>query len=319
MTWKRPTAWWPAGRGGSAPVDVAAAAAADALVAAGAERVGSLAGEDHDADVQVLARARERVDQLDHGLRAERVADLGPVDRDLRDAGVLAGRELVADVGVLRGRWLPGHSLTRALRLPFRLWITGSSWRPPSTRTATALEDADGAVADLHGRGRARCVERGRRAGERGSRSRCRCRPAEFVAALHGCLLRGAVAVPIDLRLSAAERATRAAGAAVVVGEPLAGRAGRIVREPLSLESTATRDAHLGHDRGAPAGRADVRQLARERARLGGRARARPEERWLCPMPLVHVGGLSILIRSAIYGTTVVLHERFEPRPCCAR
>jgi O-succinylbenzoic acid--CoA ligase len=37
-----------------------------------------------------------------------------------------------------------------------------------------------------------------------------------------------------------------------------------------------------------------------------------PAERWLCPMPLAHVGGLSILIRSAIYGTTVVLHERFD-------
>ncbi len=36
------------------------------------------------------------------------------------------------------------------------------------------------------------------------------------------------------------------------------------------------------------------------------------DERWLCPMPLAHVGGLSIQIRSAIYGTTVLLHERFD-------
>jgi O-succinylbenzoic acid--CoA ligase len=35
-------------------------------------------------------------------------------------------------------------------------------------------------------------------------------------------------------------------------------------------------------------------------------------ERWLCPMPLSHVGGLSIPIRSAIYATTVVLHGRFD-------
>ncbi|HXP38273.1 MAG TPA: AMP-binding protein [Solirubrobacteraceae bacterium] len=35
-------------------------------------------------------------------------------------------------------------------------------------------------------------------------------------------------------------------------------------------------------------------------------------ERWLCAMPLSHVGGLSILVRSAIYGTTAVVHERFE-------
>jgi O-succinylbenzoic acid--CoA ligase len=37
-----------------------------------------------------------------------------------------------------------------------------------------------------------------------------------------------------------------------------------------------------------------------------------PAERWLCTLPLVHVGGLSIILRSAIYGTTAVVHERFE-------
>ena len=29
-------------------------------------------------------------------------------------------------------------------------------------------------------------------------------------------------------------------------------------------------------------------------------------------MPLAHVGGLSILLRSTLYATTVVLHERFD-------
>lgn len=33
---------------------------------------------------------------------------------------------------------------------------------------------------------------------------------------------------------------------------------------------------------------------------------------WLCPMPLHHVGGLSIVVRSALYGTTALLHERFD-------
>jgi O-succinylbenzoic acid--CoA ligase len=35
-------------------------------------------------------------------------------------------------------------------------------------------------------------------------------------------------------------------------------------------------------------------------------------ERWLCVMPLAHVGGLSILLRSTLYATTVILHERFD-------
>ena len=37
-----------------------------------------------------------------------------------------------------------------------------------------------------------------------------------------------------------------------------------------------------------------------------------PGDRWLCPLPLFHVGGLAILLRSAIYATTAVVHERFE-------
>ena len=37
-----------------------------------------------------------------------------------------------------------------------------------------------------------------------------------------------------------------------------------------------------------------------------------PADRWLCPLPLHHVGGLGVLIRSVINGTTAVVHERFE-------
>ncbi|MBW2732066.1 MAG: polyprenyl synthetase family protein [Deltaproteobacteria bacterium] len=36
------------------------------------------------------------------------------------------------------------------------------------------------------------------------------------------------------------------------------------------------------------------------------------DDRWLCCLPLYHVGGLSILARCAWLGTTVVLHERFD-------
>jgi o-succinylbenzoate---CoA ligase len=39
---------------------------------------------------------------------------------------------------------------------------------------------------------------------------------------------------------------------------------------------------------------------------------ADPADRWLCPLPLHHVGGLAVLIRCAIARTTAVLHERFE-------
>lgn len=35
-------------------------------------------------------------------------------------------------------------------------------------------------------------------------------------------------------------------------------------------------------------------------------------DRWLCPLPLHHVGGLNVLVRCAAHATTAVLHERFD-------
>ena len=37
-----------------------------------------------------------------------------------------------------------------------------------------------------------------------------------------------------------------------------------------------------------------------------------PTDRWLCCLPLSHVGGLSIIVRSVIYGTTAVLLDGFD-------
>jgi O-succinylbenzoic acid--CoA ligase len=37
-----------------------------------------------------------------------------------------------------------------------------------------------------------------------------------------------------------------------------------------------------------------------------------PGERWLSALPLNHVGGLSIVVRSAIYATTALVHERWD-------
>ncbi len=38
----------------------------------------------------------------------------------------------------------------------------------------------------------------------------------------------------------------------------------------------------------------------------------REDDRWLAPLPLFHVGGLSVLTRSAIYGTATVIHDGFD-------
>jgi O-succinylbenzoic acid--CoA ligase len=37
-----------------------------------------------------------------------------------------------------------------------------------------------------------------------------------------------------------------------------------------------------------------------------------PADRWLCCLPLSHVSGLGIVMRSVIYGTTAVLHDGFD-------
>jgi len=37
-----------------------------------------------------------------------------------------------------------------------------------------------------------------------------------------------------------------------------------------------------------------------------------PDDRWLCCLPLYHVGGLSIILRCCLYGTTVVLQDGFD-------
>ena len=133
----------------------------------------------------------------------------------------------------------------------------------------------------------------------------------DFVAAVHGCWFAGAVAVPIDLRLAPEERATRA-GAALVVDRPLSGRARAASVVGLELDSVAT-VMHTSGTTAAP------RRIALTYGNwlwsaLGSAVALGldRDERWLCPMPLVHVGGLSIPIRSAIYGTTAVLHERFD-------
>jgi O-succinylbenzoic acid--CoA ligase len=137
----------------------------------------------------------------------------------------------------------------------------------------------------------------------------------EYVIALHGCILAGVAAVPVDLRLSEDERARRRARAGVVVSEPLARGL------PLGMPSTSGRDDSaqplaVMHTSGTTSEPKPV-TLSHDNffASALGSAVALgldPGERWLCPMPLTHVGGLSIPLRSAIYATTVVLHDHFE-------
>jgi len=140
-----------------------------------------------------------------------------------------------------------------------------------------------------------------------------------FAVAVHAALLLGAAVVPIDPRLGEEERAARAAGAAVAVaGPPAKDRGGTGAARPAPvldrLDPAAV--ATVVHTSGTSADPKPVELTVGNWLwnALGSALTLGldPDDRWLCTLPLSHVGGLSILIRSAIYGTTVVLHERFE-------
>jgi O-succinylbenzoic acid--CoA ligase len=134
-----------------------------------------------------------------------------------------------------------------------------------------------------------------------------------FAAAVHGCFLAGAVVVPIDLRLSEREQLRRrAATVAVIDGPRWFGDEELAEPVPLDLGAVAAlmyTSGTTGEPREVPLTYANWLASALGSAVALGLSL---EERWLCPMPLAHVGGLSIVIRSAVYGTSVVLHERFD-------
>ncbi|MGH2909085.1 MAG: AMP-binding protein [Solirubrobacteraceae bacterium] len=132
----------------------------------------------------------------------------------------------------------------------------------------------------------------------------------DLIVALHGCLAVGAAAVPIDLRLADAERLLRLDGVARTLTELPSGPP--VPERALDLSDVAS----VMYTSGTTAGPKRVElTLANWLWNAIGSAIALgfdPAERWLCPMPLAHVGGLSIALRSAVYGSTVVLHERFD-------
>jgi o-succinylbenzoate---CoA ligase len=193
-----------------------------------------------------------------------------------------------------------------------RLWLMQAAARSPSgvavvhaggETTWTELERAVAAAAG----------ELTRRGAEAGERVAIILAPGlDFVVALHACLWVGAVAAPVDIRLTAAEREAQCAGAALVVAEPLptAGEGG--APRSFALDDFAA-VVHTSGSSGAPV---PVKQTYANWlwSALGSAVALglSPEERWLCALPLSHVGGLSVLLRGAIYGMTVVLHDRFE-------
>src|ERR1700693_2118556 len=134
--------------GGLACRVLVAGAAADALVAAGAERPAAVAwarpvaGEQHHADVGRHPRVVERAVQLVDGVRAERVAHLGAVERDpdravvdvavIRDVGEVAeavdgSPERWVKRLLAQGCWTPSWVIVRSPQLIVCASVTAGS------------------------------------------------------------------------------------------------------------------------------------------------------------------------------------------------
>jgi o-succinylbenzoate---CoA ligase len=210
-------------------------------------------------------------------------------------------------------------------------WLARAAVARPE-RTALETPAGSWSYAELLAHARVGAQELAERGARAGGRVAIALPPGlAFAQALHACLLLGVVAVPVDLRLSAGERAEIAEGAAVVIEDPLGTARSAREGEPAGEHDPAARSARAV----TPGTEHDLDRVAVVIHTSGTTSSPRPveltydnflwsalgsavalgldpRERWLCVLPVAHVGGLSILLRSAIYATTAVVHERFD-------
>ncbi|HEY2600784.1 MAG TPA: o-succinylbenzoate--CoA ligase [Thermoleophilaceae bacterium] len=136
-----------------------------------------------------------------------------------------------------------------------------------------------------------------------------------FAELLHALPLLGASLVPLNTRLTDAERRWQLedSGARLCVHEPLSG-----AEADAGLRAELDPDAeHSVIYTSGTTGRPSAVSLTHRNHAASALASAwnlgvDPDDRWLCVLPLFHVGGLAILLRSAIYGTTAVVYDGFD-------
>jgi len=130
----------------------------------------------------------------------------------------------------------------------------------------------------------------------------------DFAALLHGAPRVGAALMPLDPRVDFSE-----GGARVLVSEPLCdGQADVQPHQGIDPAAVHTVVHTSGTTGQAKAVELTVGNQLASATAWNAALRVAPEDRWLCALPLFHVGGLSILLRSAIGATTVRLHRGFD-------
>lgn len=180
-------------------------------------------------------------------------------------------------------------------------WLTSAARRRPD-HPALAAGGEVVTYAELHRRAeRAARILAARGVGE-GDRVATTLPPGlAFAELLHALPLLGAVFVPLDPRAPVG-------GDWLLVDAPLAGEPADV-----ALRSSVDPDAvHTIIHTSGTTGEPKPVELTYGNHAASERAAADalgvdPGDRWLCPLPLFHVGGLGVLIRSAIRATTAVL------------
>jgi O-succinylbenzoic acid--CoA ligase len=140
----------------------------------------------------------------------------------------------------------------------------------------------------------------------------------DYVVLLHALMKLGAVAVPLDASVgqSGLERLAASAGVSLLVGDL------REVEDARESDVALARGLHLDaphcvvHTSGTGGAPKPVELTYGNHLwsafGSGVRIGIDPDDRWLCCLPPHRIGGLSIVLRSAIAGTAIVL-ERFDP------
>jgi O-succinylbenzoic acid--CoA ligase len=139
----------------------------------------------------------------------------------------------------------------------------------------------------------------------------------EQVVMVHALMKAGAVLLPLGPRLSAEERA-----AVIAAEEPAVDLddAGELTQTEADLPLLGEHDMDDIAARvltSGSTGTPDPVGLTYGNFLWSAMASAfnigvEPEDRWLCCLPLSHISGLGIVMRSVIYGTAAVIHDGFD-------